>query len=122
MDRPDNTLRSDYTLNISADIPLSISGSGREQTIKFSLTNKDVSIGGHLSGGGPCGCGDDLQATFNQQLNSQLPGQITNQVNVSFNDVSVFALKNRLFPADNYINLNAIHVPGDVLITGTFTA
>ena len=118
---PDRTLSSDYTMNIAADIPMSISGKGREQNIAFKITNQAVTITGHLSGGGPCGC-DDIQAIFNQQLNGQLPGQVTKQINVSFTDVSIFALKNLLFPSDNFIDMNAVNIPGDLLITGTFTS
>ncbi|MEA9414187.1 hypothetical protein [Flavobacterium sp. PL02] len=110
---------SDYTLNISASMPLTISGTGREQNISFKMTNQDVKISGHLSGGGPCGCGNDLQALFNIQLNEQIPPKLTKQLNVSFNDVSVFALKNLIFPQGNYIELKDVNCPGDLLITGS---
>jgi hypothetical protein len=117
----DNTLSSDYTLTLAADIPVAIAGTGAAQSIGFSVTNGNVNIGGHLSGGGPCGCGDDLQAQFNQQLKNQIPGQVTSQLNTKFNDVSVFALKNLLFTNGNLINMDAGNIPGDLLLTGTIS-
>ncbi len=114
------TLSSDYSLNIDAKIPLTISGRGREQKISMSMTNKDCQITGHLSGGGPCGCGDDIQAEFNQQLNAQLPEKIKANMNMEFKEISLFAVKNLLFVDDDYITFNDAAIPGDVIITGTF--
>lgn len=116
----DSTLRSDYGLNINANIPLTIIGSGRDQKISMSMTDKDCQITGHLSGGGPCGCGDDIQAEFNQQLSAQLPEQIEKNMNMEFDEISLFAIKNLLFVDDDYITFNDVAIPGDVIITGTF--
>lgn len=116
----DSTLKSDYSLNINANIPLTISGSGRDQKISMSMTDKDCQITGHLSGGGPCGCGDDIQAEFNQQLSAQLPEQIEKNMNMEFNEISLFAIKNLLFVGDDYITFNDVAIPGDVIITGIF--
>lgn len=116
----EHTLNTDITLQISAAMPSEITGSGREQGVKINTSNQSVGISARTSGGGPCGS-DDLQSKVNKQLKDHLPGQITGKINVSFNSVSVFALKNLLFPSNNYIDLSAVYVPGDLLIIGNFT-
>lgn len=115
-----STLSSDYNLAISADIPLTISGCERNQKISLAMQNKDCQITGHLSGGGPCGCGDDIQAEFNKQLKNQIPDKVKQNMNIEFDEISLFALKNLLFVEDDYITFNDAAIPGDVVITGTF--
>jgi hypothetical protein len=113
-------LSTDITLSIVASLPTDIGGSGRDQTIKINLTNSDVAVAARTSGGGPCGS-DDLQSQVNKQLQGSLPSQVKSKINVTFKDVSVFALKNLLFPSKNYLNLQSVYVPGDLLILGSFT-
>ncbi|HVE57396.1 MAG TPA: hypothetical protein VNB22_11255 [Pyrinomonadaceae bacterium] len=113
-------LSTDITLSIVASLPTEVGGSGREQTLKINLSDKSVAVAARTSGGGPCGS-DDLQSQVNKQLQGSLPGQVTSKINVSFKDVSVFALKNLLFPSKNYLNLQSVYVPGDLLILGNFT-
>ncbi len=115
-----HTLKSDYNLEIKADIPLTISGSERNQKISMTMENKDCQITGHLSGGEPCGCGDDIQAEFNQQLQQQIPNKIKENLNINFDEISLFAIKNLLFVDDDYITFDDVAIPGDVVITGTF--
>lgn len=115
-----HTLNSDYNLEIKADIPLTISESGRNQKISMTMENKDCQITGHLSGGGPCGCGDDIQAEFNQQLQQQIPDKVKENLNIDFDEISLFAIKNLLFVDDDYITFDDVAIPGDVVITGTF--
>ena len=110
---------TDITLNIYTSLPTEITGSGRDQGVKINLSDKDVSISARTSGGGPCGS-DDLQSKVNNQLKQTLPQQIKDKINVGFNGVSVFALKNLLFPSNNYIDLQSVYVPGDLLILGDF--
>jgi hypothetical protein len=113
-------LSTDITLSIVASLPTEVGGSGREQTLKINLSDKSVAVAARTSGGGPCGS-DDLQSQVNKQLQGSLPSQVTSKINVSFKDVSVFALKNLLFPSKNYLNLQSVYVPGDLLILGNFT-
>jgi hypothetical protein len=112
-------LSTDITLSIVASLPTEVGGSGREQTLKINLSDKSVAVAARTSGGGPCGS-DDLQSQVNKQLQGSLPNQVTSKINVSFKDVSVFALKNLLFPSKNYLNLQSVYVPGDLLILGNF--
>ncbi|MDE6635987.1 MAG: hypothetical protein K2K09_05200, partial [Lachnospiraceae bacterium] len=116
----ESELSSDYSLSISANIPLKISGSGREQKISMTMAAQDCQITGHMSGGGPCGCGDDIQAEFNQQLRAQLPEKLRTNMNMDFDDISLFAVKNLLFVDDDYITFVDVAIPGDVIVTGTF--
>ena len=117
----DRAFQISFTLNINAQLPLSVTGTGQEQKIEIALTNQSVNIEARTSGGGPCGC-DDLEAQINTKLKAQVPGEVTSKLNIDFNPVSVFALKNLLFPAKNFINLQETYVPGDVLILGNFTS
>lgn len=114
-----NNQSSDITLDISASLPVKITETGRKQNIQINASNKSVSIDARTSGGGPCGS-DDLQSKINKQLKDNVPEQITKKLNISFDSVSVFALKNLLFPSNNYINLQDAYVPGDLLIIGNF--
>jgi hypothetical protein len=111
---------SDVTISASAKLPIAVEGKGRNQTLKIAVNNQSINVSGHMSGGGPCGC-DDLQARLNSEIKKQIPSQMVNQLSVSFGPVSLFALKNLLFPSKNYISLAEAYVPGDLLILGNFT-
>jgi hypothetical protein len=52
----------------------------------------------------------------------QVPGkdQVKKQLNVGFASISIFALKNLLFPTKNYTDMQDIAAPGDVLLLGNF--
>ncbi|ACF15061.1 conserved hypothetical protein [Chloroherpeton thalassium ATCC 35110] len=116
----DSMLSTDFVLNVRAVLPFSVAGSGRNQTIQIVTTGQGINVTGHLSGGGPSGS-DDLKAQVNQQIESQIPGQIAGKLSIKFDAISVFALKNLLFPANNYISFSSIAVPGDLLLLGNFT-
>lgn len=115
----ESNMSTDVTVDVLASLPLSVGGSGREQNVAIATTAKEVGVSGHLSGGGPSGS-DDLKAQVNQQIKSQVPNQIVKQLNVSFEPISVFALKNLLFPSKNYIQFKGAYVPGDLLVVGAF--
>ncbi|MCG8291381.1 hypothetical protein [Pseudomonas entomophila] len=114
-----NTCSTDVSLAVNAYLPLSVSGQGREQSIQISLEGKAITLDGHLSGGGPSGT-DDLNAQVNQQCRDQLPEQVKRNLSFSFDPISVFALKNLLFPEKNYITFSACAVPGDLVLLGRF--
>lgn len=117
----DSTLATDVTIEVRASLPLGVDGSGRNQTIQIKTTSQGVVVGGHLSGGGPSGS-DDLAAQVNQQIQSQVPQQIVQKLSIQFEAVSVFALKNLLFPANNYITFSSCGVPGDLILLGNFNS
>jgi hypothetical protein len=112
---------NDATSNIQATAPISVSGTGRDQSISIAMTSQAVTVTGHLSGGGPSGS-DNLQAQVNQQVKKQVPSQVVNQLNVSFDVVSLFAIKNLLFPSNNYIRFTDAAAPGDLLVLGNFAS
>jgi len=114
-----STLYSDVILDANATLTLSVNGSDRDQTICISTSGKAVNVTGHLSGGGPSGS-DDLEAQVNKQIQEQIPSQIANKLSFNFEPISVFALKNLLFPSGNYINFKSSALPGDMLILGDF--
>ncbi|KAI0558741.1 Membrane attack complex component/perforin (MACPF) [Gracilaria domingensis] len=91
----------------------------RDQKLKAEMDNEGLVVQATLTGGGSCGC-DGMEARINQQVHSQLPGQIQSQLDVDVQPMSTFALKNLLFYRENYIDLKFAAVPGDLFIFGNF--
>lgn len=85
----------------------------------MGVSTKGVALDARTSGGGPSGC-DDLEARVNTQLKAQVPDQVKRQMDIAFDPVSVFALKNLLFPVKNYLELTEAYAPGDLLVVGKF--
>ena len=110
---------TDITLNVNGSFPVTVKGSGRNQTVQLDLSGQTFSVVARTSGGGACGC-DDLEAEINSQLVKSVPGQLKDKLSISFTDFSVFVLKNLLFPEENYINLTKASVPSDLLLLGNF--
>lgn len=117
----DSMLATDMTIEVKAALPLGVGGSGRNQTIEIKTSGQGVGVSGHLSGGGPSGS-DDLKAQVNQQIQSQVPTQIAEKLSIQFDSISVFALKNLLFPSNNYISFSSCAVPGDLILLGNFNS
>lgn len=115
----DRSLSSDVSLVTNATLSLNVGGSGREQTITIATSGSNVNVTGHLSGGGPSSS-DDLKAQVNQQIRDQIPNQIASKLLFNFEAISLFALKNLLFPSNNYIDFSLSALPGDMLIVGNF--
>lgn len=54
-----------------------------------------------------------------KSINEQTPEEIKEVINgISFQEISVFALENILFPANQKFNLQDVSVPCDMLIVG----
>lgn len=117
----DRELSTDISLNVQAFMPVSVGGDGYNQKINIAMQSTGVKVEGHMSGGGPSGS-DDLKSQVNQRINSQIPPQIEKKLSISFEAVSVFALKNLLFPSGNYITFSSCDVPGDLLLLGNIKA
>ncbi|TCW87380.1 hypothetical protein C5O80_05565 [Burkholderia sp. SRS-46] len=115
----DGSFTNDATSMVEAVAPVVVGGAGRDQTINITMQSRAVTVTGHVAGGGPSGS-DDLEAKVNQQVKAQVPEQIVAQLNVSFTSVSLFAIKNLLFPAHDYITFTRAAVPGDMLVLGNF--
>ncbi len=114
-----NAYTTDVNVSVNALLPVTVGGAGRDQTIQISVSNKEVNVDGRMSGGGPCGCAD-MESQVNAAIKNQIPAQMVSVTNISFDSLSVFALKNLLFPSDNFINLKSAQVPGDMLVLGEF--
>lgn len=115
-----NTYQTQLSLQVACLLPLAINGSERDQTVAVHLQTSDISLSGTTSGGGTCG-GDSVQAIINKKLKQLLPPKIKDQFTIRFTDISIFVLKNLLFPTDNYINMQKAYAPGDFLLLGWFT-
>ena len=111
--------KTTFTLSVEAVLSVTSAGTDLDQTIQFSTSGKGAKVGGHLAGGGPCNS-DDLVARVNQQIDSQIPGQINTKLKFPSSAISVFALKNLLFPAGNCISFKECAIPGDMLLLGNF--
>ncbi len=112
-------LSTDVTIEVGAVLSPSVGGNGRNQIIKIETSGQNVTVSGQLSGGGPSDS-DNLKAKVNQQIQSQVPQQIAGKLSFQFESISVFALKNLLFPANNYITFSTCAVPGDLILLGNF--
>ncbi len=115
-----------YSLNVTVDIkavlPVGVSGTGQDQQVSIQADTSAIQIDGALSPAGACTTNDrQLQQEFLDQLRDQLPEQIRKQVDVPFKSVSLFALKNLLFPQKNIVDLKEAYTPGDLVIFGGFT-
>lgn len=116
----ESDLSTGVDVNVNATLSVEIGGAGRDQTIRVKVLSPAGSVTGHMAGGGPSGS-DDFAAQVNNAIRDQLPPQVVKQLDVPFDPVSVFALKNLLFPK-NYISFEGSYVPGDLLVVGSFVA
>jgi hypothetical protein len=117
--RHDESHSTDVSVNVSAVLKISVSGTDRDQSIGIITSAQAVTIDGHLSGGGPCSS-EDLQAQVNRQIRAQVPSQIASKLSFPFTAISVFALKNLLFPTKDCISFESCALPGDMLLFGKF--
>ena len=111
--------QTEVTIEVSAALSLTFGGAELNQTIQVATSAQAVAVKGHLAGGGPCSS-DDLAAQVNQRIRDQVPSQIAAKLSFQFSAISVFALKNLLFPAGNYISFSGCAIPGDMLLLGNF--
>lgn len=107
-------------LEANSDLPIAIGGEGRNQTVEFNLGTVTPQVSARTTGGGICGT-PDLEAQLNKILVEQMPILLNEKLaKLKFEDVSTFALKNLLFPVDDFINLKEVYAPSDLLILGAF--
>lgn len=110
------------TVTVSGILSIAVSGTGQDQKVQIQAPVSSININGALASGGACSCDDrQLQQEFLGQLQAQLPSLIRAQVDIPFNSVSLFAVKNLLFPCQNIVDLKAAYAPGDLIIFGDFT-
>lgn len=96
------------TITVSANNPVSLTGSGPSQAIQINPQAPSINVTGGASG------------TINSQLQSILSGNFqAAMAGISFRSLTYFALRNVLFPG-NLINMGVVQVPTDLVIVGTF--
>jgi hypothetical protein len=108
-----------YQSTIISSLPLSIIGKGREQSVKIDNVQANVAVSGNFSGGGSSSS-NDIKERVNDVVNAQVPEKVRQQLQFDIDAISVFALKNLLFPQGDYIELCEAKLPGDLLLVGVF--
>lgn len=111
-------------ITMYADLRFQVTGQGQNQLIQISpIASTNPLITGNIEPpAGACKSNDrDLQQSFLQNLNSGMKPKLETMLQKDFPAISVFALKNIIFPAKNFIDLKEAHLPGDLVIFGDFT-
>ena len=111
-------------ITMTGAYPLEVTGSGADQLVKFSSVEPTVefSKSSDLKPTGPCECNDnDLKIALLNSLGDSVPATLKQYMQkITFKPISVFALENLLFPADQLITMQQARVPGDLLVVGSF--
>jgi hypothetical protein len=110
----------DVTTTLNTTMPIAVTGTGQQQSLQIQELGLNIDASGDISSG-PCS-GGDLQTDLVQAYRSAAIPAITTGVTVTFPAISIFALKNLLFPAANIVDMSTVYVPGDLVIFGAFTA
>ena len=111
-------------VRMNANLEFIIEGTGQDQKVKLNnVESTNPMITGELQPpAGACECNDrDLQKAFLDKIQTGMTPQLKNMLNQPFPAVSLFALKNILFPAQNLLDMKEAYVPGDMVIFGNFT-
>ena len=111
------------TPNLVARLELVITGKGQNQKIKLnSQFPPDSDFETHIDSGG-CKCDDDsgIKNIFFSKYKEKMEPKLKSMLDQPFPSISLFALKNILFPSKNIIDLKEVYVPGDLIIFGNFT-
>ena len=101
-----------------------IEGSGQNQKVQLEkVDSTNPMITGDLQPtAAACKCNDrELQEAFLDSLRKGMTPQLASMLKKPFTAVSLFALKNILFPAQNLLDMKEAYVPGDMVIFGNFT-
>ncbi|WNF16375.1 MAC/perforin domain-containing protein [Microcystis aeruginosa] len=118
-----NNYSSSVTCGINALMAINITSNPqnpRDKKLSINIQTDDLQMLSVLNIEKSTAC-DYTKASVGKQVQQQAPSQIKSQIQaISFDAVSVFALENLLFPSGNYIDLQKVYVPGDLLILGKF--
>lgn len=118
---------SNYTLGVEvimyADLQFDVTGKGQNQQLKLSsVTSTNPIIKGQLEPAGPCKSDNqELQKSFLETLQTEVAPKLKTMLKKDFLSISIFALKNILFPAKNFIDMQEAYIPGDLVVFGKFT-
>ena len=119
---------SNYSLavnvSLNADLEFIIKGTGQDQKVQLiNVESTNPMIDGKLQPpAGACECkNNDPQQPFLDKIRKEMTQPLTSMLKRQFTAVSLFALKNILFPAQNLLDMKKAYVPGDMVIFGNFT-
>jgi hypothetical protein len=111
-------------ITMTGNYPLAVFGDGSAQQIKFTTTLPAVTFdkSSDLKPNGACECSDnDIKIALMNALGESVPSTLQTYMDqITFTPISVFALENLLFPADQLITMKQAVVPGDLLVVGSF--
>ncbi len=97
---------------------------GRRQEVQFSAKppNIEFTHGTELKPTGSCECNDnDIQIALIKYLGESVPPMLQAYMKrITFRSVSIFALENLLFPAEQLMAMEEAYVPGGLLVVGRF--
>lgn len=118
---PWKTANLEIDLTIDGGYDVAVAEEEGERSIAIVNPKATPTVTAHrVSGNGPCA--SPMQNYLASEVERVFPEKVENAVKgISFNEASVFALQNLLFPAGNRMKLSKAYVPGDLLILGTLT-
>ena len=122
IDYSNYSLKVNVTMN--ATLGFHVTGTGQNQLLDLAvIPSTNPFVDGNLEPpAGACECNDrDLQKSFLKNLQTGMEPKLKSIFDKKFTSVSVFALKNILFPAKNIMEFKEAFVPGDMIIFGNFT-
>lgn len=114
----------DVDVGLTGNYPLQVSNVGGKQQVQIASSPPSVTLTPpDLKPTGPCECNNnDLKIQVGQILQKQVPAVLqSSMAGITFTPVSVFALYNLLFPAQDFIQLAEAYVPADLVVLGTFS-
>jgi hypothetical protein len=106
------------TTTLNTTLPIAVTGTGQQQSVQIQESSLNIDATGAIASG-PCS-GGNLQTALVQAYRAAAIPAITAAVAVTFPALSIFALKNLLFPAANMVDMSLVYVPGDLVILGSF--
>ena len=112
------------TIKMSTTLEFTVSGKGQNQEIQICpvKTTHPIIDGDVEPPAGFCQTNDhELQTQFLDNLRKALTPHLETAFSQKFKSISLFALKNILFPAENFVNLQNVFVPEDMVVFGTIT-
>jgi hypothetical protein len=113
-------------INMNGAYPLQVTGTGSQQKVTFQNLDPTIQFqqGSDLVPQSGCQCNDnDIKIALLSSLGDNVPGTLKTYLEqITFQPISVFALENLLFPADQLITMKQAVVPGDLLVVGSFLA
>ena len=119
---------SNYSLKVTVDmnatLTFKVTGTGQNQLLQLDgiPTTNPLITGQVEQPAGFCQTNDRaLQKAFLKNLRTGMEPKLKPIFNTAFTSVSLFALKNILFPAKNLVDMKEAFVPGDMIVFGNFT-